>query len=151
MQDEKYDFVFLMLPMADTHGHHKASAVLGLEAISRLSESERPVALQGYIRRGFEDPGVEFTELEGYPNTKVMEGEVFEFDRNQTFGFNNRMNYNIISNWVAAEHKSQGTMQLLIQSEKGIIEQYWYVEMNGIDGLEKTRQFFEVINSVKPD
>ena len=151
LQEEKYDFVFLMLPIESTHGHHKASAVLGLESISRLPESERPIALQGYIRRGADDPGVEFTQLEGQPKTKVMVGEIFEFDRNQTFGFNDRMNYNIIGNWVIAEHKSQGTMQLLTQSDKGVIEQYWYVEMNGIKGLDKTRQFFEAINVVQPD
>ena len=151
LQEENYDFVFLMLPTESTHGHHKASAVLGLEAISRLSESERPIALQGYVRRGAEDPGVKFTQLEGQPKTKVMEGEIFEFDRNQTFGFNDRMNYNIIASWVVAEHKSQGTMQLLTQSDKGMIEQFWYVEMNGSDGLDKTRRFFEVINAVQPD
>jgi len=151
MNEGEYDFVFLLLPFAEFHGHHKASAVLGLEAISRLDESNRPIALEAFVRRGQEDPGVEFTELEGYPKTKVMEGQVFEFDRNQTFGFNDRMNYNIISNWVAAEHKSQGTMQLLMQNSTGIIEQYWYVEMNGTDGLDKTRQFFETINAVQPD
>ncbi len=151
MQEEEYDFVFLMLPFAEFHGHHKASAVLGLEAINRLQEEKRPIALEAFVRRGVDDPGVEFTELEGYPNTKVMEGVTFEFDRNQTFGFNDRMNYNIISNWVVAEHKSQGTMQLLTQSDKGIIEQYWYVEMNGSDKLDKTRQFFEVINAIQPD
>lgn len=151
MDEGKYDFVFLLLPFAEFHGHHKASAVLGLEAISRLAEDKRPIALQAFVRRGEEDSGVEFSMLEGHPNTKVMEGEVFEFNRNQTFGFNDRMNYNIISNWVVAEHKSQGTMQLMMQNATGIIEQYWYVEMNGTDRLAKTRQFFEMINKVQPD
>lgn len=151
LEEEDYDFVFLMLPFEGFHGHHKASAVLGLEAISRLPEGKRPIALQSFRRKGADDPGVDFTMLEGYPKTKVMEGAIFEFDRNQTFGFNDRMNYNIISNWVAAEHKSQGTMQLLVQNATGIIEQYWYVEMNGTDGLEKTRQYFRVVNAVQPD
>lgn len=151
LKEESYDFVFLMLPFEDFHGHHKAAAVLGLEAISKLPENERPIALQGFVRRGEDDSGVVFTELEGYPKTKVLDGVTFEFDRNQTFGFNNRLNYNIISNWVAAEHKSQGTMQLLIQNSTGIIEQYWYVEMNGKEGISKTTLFFEKINSIQPD
>ena len=151
MGEGEYDFVFLLLPFAEFHGHHKASAVLGLEAISRLPEGKKPIALQGFVRKGEDDPGVEFSMLEGHPKTKVMDGEVFEFDRNQTFGFNDRMNYNIISNWVVAEHKSQGTMQLIMQNSTGTIEQYWYVEMNGTDGLTKTRQFFETINKVQPD
>lgn len=151
MQKENYDFLFLMLPFDQFHGHHKASTVLALEAMEQLPEENRPIALQAFVRRGQEDPGVEFIQLEGHPNTKVMEGVTFEFDRNQTFGYNDRMNYNIISSWVVAEHKSQGTMQLLVQNSTGIIEQYWYTEMNGTSGLEKTRRFFEVINAVQPD
>ncbi|MCG8373891.1 MAG: PIG-L family deacetylase [Balneolales bacterium] len=151
MEDGNYDFLFLMLPFEGFHGHHLAATVLALEAKALLPEENRPIALQTFVRRGEDDPGVEFTELEGHPKTKVMEGVTFEFDRNQTFGFNNRMNYNIIANWVIAEHKSQGTMQLISQTSEGIIEQYWYVEMNGEEALEQTRRFFEAINAVQPD
>ncbi len=151
MLEEEYDFLFLMLPFDQFHGHHKAATVLALEAMMLLPEEDRPIALQAFVRRGQEDEGVEFTELEGHPNTKIMEGVTFEFDRNQTFGFNDRMNYNIIANWVIAEHKSQGTMQLLSQNSTGIIEQYWYVEINGTSGLEKTRRFFEAVNAFQPD
>lgn len=151
MAEGDYDFLFLMLPYEGTHGHHKASAVLGLQALQTLPESERPIALEAFIRRGEEDEGVSFDQLEGHPETKVMEGEVFEFNRDQTFGANDRMNYNIIGNWVIAEHKSQGTMQLLMQSEKGIIEQYWYVALNGKEGLEKATSYFDAIQIVQPD
>lgn len=151
IETENYDFVFLLLPNEGNHGHHVASSILGLNAIDSMDEGNRPIALFSTFRRGESDPGREFIQLEGYPITKVMEGEIFEFNRNQTFGFNDRMNYNIISNWVIAEHKSQGTMQMLSQSYDGLIEQYWYAEMNGTDGLEKTRQFFEAINAVRPD
>lgn len=150
MREEQYDFLFLMLPFDGFHGHHKASAVLALEAMSRLPESERPIAFEAFIRRGTEDPGVEFTMLPGHPKTKVMEGVIFEFDRNQTFGFNNRLNYNIVANWVIAEHKSQGTMQLLMQNGTGAIEQFWYLEINGKSGLEKARTFFNAVNAVQP-
>lgn len=117
--------------------------------MNELPKEERPIVLQGFIRRG-EDPGVSFTQLEGHPDTKVMEGEVFEFDRSQTFGANDRLNYNIISNWVIAEHKSQGTMQLLMQSGESVIEQYWYNEINGKEKLEKAAEFFEAVNVAQP-
>lgn len=149
LKDGEYDFLFLMLPFEEFHGHHKASAVLGLRAMNELPKEERPIVLQGFIRRG-EDPGVSFTQLEGHPDTKVMEGEVFEFDRSQTFGANDRLNYNIISNWVIAEHKSQGTMQLLMQSGESVIEQYWYNEINGKEKLEKAAEFFEAVNVAQP-
>jgi LmbE family N-acetylglucosaminyl deacetylase len=149
LEKGEYDFIFLMLPFEEFHGHHKASAVIGLRAIKALPEDERPIALQAFIRRG-EDPGVSFRQLKGHPNTKVMEGEVFEFDRSQTFGANDRLNYNIISNWVIAEHKSQGTMQLLMQTGESVIEQYWYNEINGEEMLKKTAEFFEAVNTAKP-
>ncbi|MEX2604227.1 MAG: PIG-L family deacetylase, partial [Gracilimonas sp.] len=146
MADGAYDFLFLMLPFDEFHGHHKASAVLALLAMKELPKAEQPIVLQGFVRRGEESQGVTFTQLEGHPDTKVMEGKVFEFDRNQTFGANDRLNYNIIANWVIAEHKSQGTMQLLMQNDTGIIEQYWYNEINGKEGLEKATKFFEAVN-----
>ncbi|MDR9415448.1 MAG: PIG-L family deacetylase [Gracilimonas sp.] len=149
LHEGTYDFLFLMLPFENFHGHHKASAVLGLQAMKELPEEKRPIALQGFIRRG-DNPSVSFTKLEGYPDTKVIEGKIFEFDRSQTFGANNRLNYNIISNWVIAEHKSQGTMQLLMQTSDQIIEQYWYNEINGERGLEKTAEFFIAVNKAQP-
>ncbi len=42
-------------------------------------------------------------------------------------------------------------MQLLMQRDEGIIEQYWYVESNGEEGVEKTEEFFEAVNAVQPD
>lgn len=150
LQKGEYDFMFLMLPFDEFHGHHKASAVLGLKALKELPKENRPIALQAFVRRGADDPGVSFTQLEGHPDTKVMEGKTFEFDRGQTFGANDRLNYNIIANWVIAEHKSQGTMQLLMQTGESMIEQYWYNEINGEEGLEKTARFFEAVNAVQP-
>ena len=150
MEKGDYDFLFLMLPFDEFHGHHKASAVLALRAMKELPKENRPIALQAFVRRGADDPGISFTQLEGHPDTKVMEGEIFEFDRNQPFGANDRLNYNIIANWVIAEHKSQGTMQLFMQNSTGIIEQYWYNEINGEEGLDKTAKFFEAVNAVEP-
>lgn len=151
MKEGEYDFIFLLLPFPEFHGHHKASAVLALEALDRLPKNERPIAFETFIRRGPDDPGIEFSELPGHPKTKVIDGITFEFDRNQPFGFNERLNYSIIANWVAAEHKSQGTMQLTMQREVGAIEQYWYVEINGKEGIDKAETFFKAVNAAQPD
>ncbi len=146
---ENYDFVFMMLPFDGNHGHHKAATLFALQAIKSLPENSRPVALPAFVRRSADDPGIDFSMMEGYPITKVKDGVTFEFDRNQKFGFNDRLDYNIIANWVIAEHKSQGTMQLLMRN--GVIEQYWFAEINSDDQLQKTRKFFEVINTIQPD
>lgn len=151
MIEEEYDFIFLLLPFDQFHGHHKASTVIALQALERLPESSRPIALHAFIRRGPDDSGEEFSVLEGHPNTKVMEGVTFEFDRNQTFGANERLNYTLIAHWVIAEHKSQGTMQMRMQNSVGNIEQFWYLEINSKENLEKTATYFEAVNSVQPD
>lgn len=151
MAKERYDFLFLLLPFDQFHGHHKASTVIALQALERIPKEYRPIALHAFIRRGADDPGVAFSELEGHPNTKVMEGVTFEFDRNQTFGHNDRLNYTLIAHWVIAEHKSQGTMQMRMQSSIGHIEQFWYLEINGKENLKKTKSYFEAVNSVQPD
>jgi LmbE family N-acetylglucosaminyl deacetylase len=45
LQFGKYDLVLLLLPTADTHGHHQAVAALTLEAVAELEPEDRPAAL----------------------------------------------------------------------------------------------------------
>ncbi len=143
---EDYDFVFTMMPVKDTHGHHKASALLALQAVKQLEPQKRPVVLSTTFLREKTDT-TSYTMLEGYPITKINRDVApFEFDRTQTFGHNNRLDYNIIANWVIAEHKSQGTMQQFMNV--GSIEQYWYYDLNREEELPKTRAFFEAVNAV---
>lgn len=142
---EAYDFVFTMMPVEDTHAHHKASALLALQAVSELEPSERPIVLSTTILREKTD-STTYTQLEGYPITKInREVAPFHFDRTQTFGHNDRLNYNIIANWVIAEHKSQGTMQLFMNGVK--MEQYWYYALNPDEGASKARSFFDAVNA----
>lgn len=37
LESEHYDFIFTLLPTAETHGHHQAAAVLALEAVAKAS------------------------------------------------------------------------------------------------------------------
>ncbi len=145
----EYDFMFLMLPHPDTHGHHKASAILAMRAAEMLPEDERPIAFVSFVRSPGRE-GVDFNMLEGFPLSQIDEEvETFEFDRNQKFGFDDRLDYNIIADWVIAEHKSQGTMQLLSGGER--IEQYHYLKMNGGKGIDKARAFFRAVDEVRPE
>lgn len=142
---EDYDFVFTMMPMQDTHGHHKASALLTLQAVEKLKPQNRPIVLSTTFLREKTDT-TSYTVLEGYPITKIdRDISPFEFDRTQKFGHNDRLDYNIIANWVIAEHKSQGTMQQFMNV--GNIEQYWYYAINPEEGVEKTGTFFEAVNA----
>jgi LmbE family N-acetylglucosaminyl deacetylase len=146
LQKEDYDFVFTMMPSEGTHAHHKASAILTLQTIEQLPKGERPIVLATDIVSST-DAGTDYSQLNGYPISKLMEGESpMLFDRRQRFGHEKRLNYKIIGNWVIAEHKSQGTMQMYMG--RGNVEQYWLYAINRGDQIAKARQFFEAVNEV---
>lgn len=144
LEEGDYDFVFTMMPSKGTHAHHKASAILALEAIHNLPKGQHPVVLATDIA-GSVDDSTDYKQLEGYPISKLKEGQSpLLFDRTQTFGYNDRLNYKIIANWVIAEHKSQGTMQLLMG--RGNVEQYWPYAMNSDEQIAKAGAFFKAVN-----
>lgn len=147
IRQEQYDFVFTMLPQPGTHGHHKASALLALRAVQGLAPERRPTILGTTI---FRETGgtTDFEMLEGYPITRIDTGKApLTFDRTQRFGYDNRLNYNIIANWVIAEHKSQGTMQLFMNGAK--VEVYLYYDINEDAGYRKAANFFDAVNAAE--
>jgi len=79
--------------------------------------------------------------LKGFPITNVRDTIPFQFDRTQKFGFREVLDYKIIVNWLIAEHKSQGTMQLGMN--RGDIENYWYLDINPESGKIKTQELFD--------
>jgi LmbE family N-acetylglucosaminyl deacetylase len=145
MMRTRYDFVFVHLPIPNFHAHHKAASILALEAASDLPEAQRPVVLGSFVGSRSDStafPPDEFTEHPGYSITAVH-GDVppFVFDRGEPLSEDGRLNYQIVVNWVIAEHKSQGTMQLLMN--RGGLERFWYFAANPAGGLERTRSLFE--------
>lgn len=131
-----YDFIFTFLPTPATHSHHQATTLLALRAFENLESDQKPVIL-----------GVgssQFTMLDGYPITKIIDdAESFTFDRSQRFGFDERLDYSIIVRWVAAEHKSQGTVQFA--TGQGI-ERYSLYAVNPESAWQKTKDFFVAVN-----
>jgi LmbE family N-acetylglucosaminyl deacetylase len=137
-----YDFVFVMLPVPTTHAHHQGAALLALEAVSRLPADTRPLVLGATGSKKGQPERPAFSGREGFPLTRIREGAPrFEFDRTQKFGTNDQLDYNIPVNWLIAEHKSQGTMQLLMNALD--VEQYFYFDLNRAEGLQEARRLFE--------
>jgi len=135
-----YDFVFLMLPYAETHGHHKAATILMLETIWEMPQEKRPIALGGKSTF-FLDKVSEWGGLEGYPITSVDTTlPILEFDKEQPLGHKGLLHYGIIVNWVIAAHKTQGTMQRLIN--KGRYEQYFFFNMNDLTRFGQAESLF---------
>ena len=140
MREGSYDYVFTLLPTPGTHGHHKGATILALRAASQLPAATRPVVLG--VSTASEGDSVEpFRGLDGYPITAISGGlPSFEFDRTAGFGFRNNLNYKIVVNWLIAEHKSQGTMQLGVN--RGDREEFWWYDMNDRSRFEATRRMF---------
>ncbi len=137
-----YDYIFTLLPTEETHGHHKGATILALETVSQMSGGGRPVVLGGSVSSKSDTASRAFTGLAGYPLTNVRSGaSSFLFDRTQKFGFRDRLDYRIIVNWEIAEHKSQGTMQMLMNL--GEVEHFWYYDLNDPAMIPATARFFE--------
>jgi hypothetical protein len=86
-------------------------ALFVLDAVADLDEERRPVVLGVEAGRTEED-SFPFAGLPDHPLTRTASlAPAFSFDRNKGFGHNIALSYQIIANWVIAEHKSQGLFQ----------------------------------------
>jgi LmbE family N-acetylglucosaminyl deacetylase len=148
--ETQYDYVFVLMPVASTHAHHKASAVLAIRAVNKLPKEQRPLVLVGTSRSQEIGPHTDYTQLEGFPSTRIdTTVGPFEIDRTQKFGKKDRLNFDIIRNWVIAEHKTQGTMQKYANS--GRVEQFWYLSSNPQGKLEATKSYFKKVRAAVPE
>lgn len=130
---ERYDAVFTLLPTTETHGHHRAATLLALEAVADLPEHDRPLTF-GVEPRSKSEGTLTFDGLPETPLTHTVDSApVVVFDRSTSFGYRSALNYQIVVNWVIAEHKSQG----LFQSDYGRheFEQFWLFTASGKDAI----------------
>jgi len=142
LQERGYDFVITMLPHMGQHGHHKTSAVLALRAVQRFKGPAKPIIIAGSPMRNDAKP-TEFTQLEGYPETKISaDAPMFKLDRAFRFKENDKVSYKIVADWVISAYKSQGAIQ-----ENGIhrtdFELYRYYELNDPAGIPKVKKLFD--------
>jgi len=121
-----YDFVSILLPAEQTHGEHKAASILALEAVERLPANRRPIVLGAQAGGG--DPAP-YTPLPEYSTTATDSSQpLFRFDRNIRFGFQESLSYQIVVDWVIAEHKSQGLFQTRCLQDR--FENFWLFTLN---------------------
>ena len=141
----RYDLVFVLLPTEDTHGEHKAASILALEAVERLPENQRPSVLGAQASP--KDTG-SYKTLPGYTITGTSSSAPqFHFDRDVQFGFRNTLSYQIIVDWVIAEHKSQGLFQTTFGQNR--FENFWVFSGSNSAAVNKAAALFERI-SAKP-
>jgi LmbE family N-acetylglucosaminyl deacetylase len=145
MERERYEFVFGVLPTADTHGHHQSATLIALDAARRLTEPDRPVVL-GADPALAAQPLRDYKGLAGRADTAPCpEAPVFRFSRAARFGFNQSLTYQIVVNWMIAEHKSQGLFQM--QCNQLDEERFWLFGANGGEAVEKARRVFGALTN----
>ena len=139
---EHYDAVFTLLPTVETHGHHRAATLLALEAVAHLPEDARPLCF-GVEAHSRNDAPVRFTGLSSQALTATASAEpLLAFDRTTPFGYRNALNYQIVVNWVIAEHKSQGLFQM--DAGRQELEQFWLFSVSGHSGVRRLHEFLRL-------
>jgi N-acetylglucosamine malate deacetylase 2 len=141
VSNNKYDFIFTLVPQTTTHAGHKAATILALRAVNSLPENDRPVILAASIFRKT-DTLQRFHQLYNYKETETIgDTALFKMDRTVSFGFKNQLNYKAISNWEIAEHKSQGAMQKAMN--EGDEEIFWLYNLNKPTATALAKQLFK--------
>jgi LmbE family N-acetylglucosaminyl deacetylase len=136
-----YDFVFVLLPSEQTHGEHKAASILALEAVEQLPAGQRPIVLGAQAGGG--DPAP-YTPLPDYPTTTTDSPKpLFQFDRDTRFGYQGSLSYQIVVDWVIAEHKSQGLFQTRCQQDR--FENFWLFTLNRNSAPGEAESLFAAI------
>lgn len=137
-----YDFVFTLLPRASTHGHHQAATLLTLEIVRDMPAADRPVVLGA-------EPGTaqhidNYTALAGFPLSSTISAEpAVAFNRLQKFGYQDALHYEIVVQWVIAEHKSQGMFQN--DAGKHDVEYFWRFATGPEDAALRTRNLARLL------
>lgn len=121
LQHGHYTYVLVLLPVADTHGAHKAASLLTLEAVKEIPPDDRPTVLGALAANSAVE---NYEPLPHYPITAAVSQDAsLHFDRDARFGFQDSLNYQIVVDWVIAEHKSQGLFQNRCRQDR--FENFW--------------------------
>ena len=112
MKRERYRYVFSVLPRATTHGSHQEATSLAASAIEALPVNLRPVLF------GVDTDAARFIPTaNGQQLQRWGASYAYAFDRTARFGFRDALTYQIVVDWMIAEHKSQGLLQTMDDKE----------------------------------
>jgi LmbE family N-acetylglucosaminyl deacetylase len=142
LQAGHYGFVIVLLPTEDTHGGHKAASILTLRAVQQFPPGQRPVVLGAQaLDRDF----ASYQPLPKYSLTTTTSSQPpFHFDRDARFGYGNSLSYQIVVDWVIAEHKSQGLFQTKCRQDR--FEDFWMFSVSGKGAAAATVSLLNAIS-----
>jgi LmbE family N-acetylglucosaminyl deacetylase len=139
----EYDFVFVHLPVPTVHGHHQAASILALQAARSLDTPTKPVVLGSQVGVAGDTTRIERAAVPGFPITKLRDDTpAFVFDMTQPVDDTVRLDYRIVVMWLIAEHRSQGTMQMLVFGGWDR-ERFWLFEANDPESRAVTEALFQ--------
>ena len=142
LKGERYELAMVLLPSADTHGHHQTVAHIALEAVANLEPTNRPAVLGVRTVTSEMELSEGFSELEGFPLTRATSAQpAWTFDRRTPLKCHRALDYSIVVNWVIAEHKSQGIFQM--EYGRRMQEHFWLFEVGGPSGAARWRNFLQ--------
>jgi LmbE family N-acetylglucosaminyl deacetylase len=150
LRNGRYDFVFVAEPNKTTHGAHQAASLMALLAVAAMPPGRRPVFLATNTYKKGETPP-NYTGRDDFPFAAARPVDSPpEFDLTMPFGYQDRLDYKIVVNWVIAEHKSQGVMQLYMNSLD--VERFFMFAIDDDAAVARTRALFARLNdrSLKP-
>jgi N-acetylglucosamine malate deacetylase 2 len=141
LEEGHYDFVFVLLPTPETHGEHKAATILALQAVQSLRVPSRPIVLGAAA-----DSSTQF-QYDSMPGEFLLQTlsrePEFHFDRNIHFGYQQSLSYQIVVDWVIAEHKSQGLFQTKCLQDR--FENFWIFGTDVPGAVGKTAALFAAV------
>jgi hypothetical protein len=150
LRNGRYDFVFVAEPTKTTHGAHQAASLMTVAAVAAMPASRRPVILATNSYKKGETPP-NYVGRDDFPFAAARPIDPpLEFDLKMPFGYQDRLDYRIVANWVIAEHKSQGIMQIYMNSFD--TERFFLFAIDDDAAVAKTKSFFARLNdrSLKP-
>jgi LmbE family N-acetylglucosaminyl deacetylase len=150
LRNGRYDFVFVAEPSKTTHGAHQAASLMAVAAVAAMPANRRPVILATNSYKKGETPP-NYVGRDDFPFAAARPIDPpFEFDLNMPFGYQDRLDYRIVANWVIAEHKSQGIMQIYMNSFD--TERFFLFAIDDDAAVARTKALFARLNdrSLKP-
>jgi N-acetylglucosamine malate deacetylase 2 len=138
-----YQYVFTLLPRATMHGHHQAATTLAADAVRTLRMKLRPIVL------GFDTDLAPYTSsVRDGDSMRWAENYAYAFDRTTSFGYQNALCYQIVVNWMIAEHKSQGLLQTMVNRDA---KEYIWVDVGSAqDAQETASKLFQTLSTDGP-
>jgi hypothetical protein len=123
---------------------------MALAAVAAMPANRRPVFLATNSYKKGETPP-NYTGRDDFPLARARPVDPpLEFDLTMPFGYQDKLDYRIVANWVIAEHKSQGVMQTYMNGFD--TERFFLFAIDDDAAVAKTKAFFARLNnrSLKP-